>query len=32
MFPEGVIYKGVSDEPQWFRGESGASKPEVKPF
>lgn len=25
MFPNGVIYEGVSDEPQYFRGESGAN-------
>ncbi|KAM0752421.1 hypothetical protein T439DRAFT_324508 [Meredithblackwellia eburnea MCA 4105] len=25
MFPKGVIYEGVSTEPQWFRGESGAN-------
>ena len=24
MFPDGVVYEGVSDEPQWYRGESGA--------
>ncbi|KAK4047562.1 hypothetical protein OIV83_005349 [Microbotryomycetes sp. JL201] len=24
MFPTGVIYEGVSDEPQYFRGESGS--------
>jgi hypothetical protein len=25
MFPNGVIYEGVSTEPQYFRGESGAN-------
>lgn len=25
MFPEGVIYEGVSSKPQAFRGESGAN-------
>lgn len=25
MFPNGVIYEGVSDEPQFYRGESGAN-------
>jgi indoleamine 2,3-dioxygenase len=25
MFPNGVIYEGVSDEPMYFRGESGAN-------
>ncbi|KAI8807722.1 hypothetical protein BJ742DRAFT_748138 [Cladochytrium replicatum] len=25
MFPRGVIYEGVSDEPMFFRGESGAN-------
>ncbi|KAL1916654.1 uncharacterized protein VTP21DRAFT_5358 [Calcarisporiella thermophila] len=25
MFPHGVIYEGVSDEPTFFRGESGAN-------
>jgi indoleamine 2,3-dioxygenase len=25
MFPNGVVYEGVSDEPQFFRGESGAN-------
>ncbi|KAF2675368.1 indoleamine 2,3-dioxygenase family protein [Microthyrium microscopicum] len=25
MFPNGVIYEGVSPEPQFFRGESGAN-------
>ncbi|KAJ3060224.1 hypothetical protein HK102_009609 [Quaeritorhiza haematococci] len=25
MFPKGVIYEGVSSEPQFFRGESGAN-------
>lgn len=25
MFPNGVIYEGVSDEPFSFRGESGAN-------
>ncbi|KAL8281171.1 hypothetical protein RQP46_006529 [Phenoliferia psychrophenolica] len=27
MFPNGVIYEGVSEEPQYFRGESGAHLP-----
>ncbi|GAK66033.1 indoleamine 2,3-dioxygenase family protein [Moesziomyces antarcticus] len=25
MFPEGVVYEGVSEEPQFYRGESGAN-------
>ena len=25
MFPKGVIYEGVSDEPYFLRGESGAN-------
>ncbi|SPO28725.1 related to BNA2 - putative tryptophan 2,3-dioxygenase or indoleamine 2,3-dioxygenase [Ustilago trichophora] len=25
MFPEGVVYEGVSDQPQFYRGESGAN-------
>jgi indoleamine 2,3-dioxygenase len=25
MFPNGVVYEGVSDEPMYFRGESGAN-------
>jgi indoleamine 2,3-dioxygenase len=25
MFPNGVLYEGVSDEPMYFRGESGAN-------
>lgn len=25
MFPKGVIYEGVSDEPQFYRGSSGAT-------
>lgn len=25
MFPNGVVYEGVSDEPLSFRGESGAN-------
>lgn len=25
MFPHGVIYEGVSEEPMHFRGESGAN-------
>jgi indoleamine 2,3-dioxygenase len=25
MFPHGVIYEGVSEEPMSFRGESGAN-------
>jgi indoleamine 2,3-dioxygenase len=25
MFPHGVVYEGVSDEPLSFRGESGAN-------
>jgi indoleamine 2,3-dioxygenase len=30
MFPNGVIYEGVSDEPQYFRGESGANDSMVR--
>jgi indoleamine 2,3-dioxygenase len=25
MFPNGVVYEGVSTEPMYFRGESGAN-------
>ena len=25
MFPKGVIYQGVDDQPKFFRGESGAN-------
>lgn len=25
MFPNGVLYEGVSSEPKFFRGESGAN-------
>lgn len=25
MFPDGVVYEGVSEEPLSFRGESGAN-------
>lgn len=25
MFPKGVVYEGVSDTPQFYRGESGAN-------
>lgn len=25
MFPNGVVYEGVSDQPMSFRGESGAN-------
>lgn len=25
MFPNGVVYEGVSEEPKYFRGESGAN-------
>lgn len=25
MFPRGVVYEGVSDQPQFYRGESGAN-------
>ncbi|SNX85262.1 related to BNA2 - putative tryptophan 2,3-dioxygenase or indoleamine 2,3-dioxygenase [Melanopsichium pennsylvanicum] len=25
MFPDGVVYEGVSDQPQFYRGESGAN-------
>lgn len=25
MFPQGVVYEGVSEEPKAFRGESGAN-------
>ena len=30
MFPNGVIYEGVSDEPMFFRGESGANDSMVR--
>lgn len=30
MFPNGVVYEGVSDEPVHFRGESGANDSMVK--
>lgn len=30
MFPNGVIYEGVSDEPMSFRGESGANDSMVR--
>ena len=32
MFPNGVIYEGVSEEPQYFRGESGANDSYVPCF
>lgn len=25
MFPKGVVYEGVSEEPTYYRGESGAN-------
>lgn len=25
MFPKGVIYEGVDNEPRWYRGETGAN-------
>ena len=31
MFPNGVIYEGLSEEPMFFRGESGANDSIVKP-
>ena len=31
MFPQGVIYQGVSDQPMSFRGESGANDSMVSP-
>lgn len=31
MFPDGVIYEGVSDKPLSFRGESGANDSMVLP-
>lgn len=31
MFPNGVIYEGVSEEPLSFRGESGANDSMVGP-
>jgi indoleamine 2,3-dioxygenase len=30
MFPHGVVYEGVSDEPMSFRGESGANDSMVR--
>ena len=30
MFPNGVIYEGVSEEPMYFRGESGANDSMVR--
>ena len=30
MFPNGVVYEGVSDEPMYFRGESGANDSMVR--
>ena len=30
MFPDGVIYEGVSDQPMSFRGESGANDSMVR--
>lgn len=32
MFPHGVVYEGVSDEPLSFRGESGANDSMVSPL
>lgn len=31
MFPHGVVYEGVSEEPLSFRGESGANDSMVHP-
>jgi len=31
MFPHGVVYEGVSDQPQSFRGESGANDSSMPP-
>ena len=31
MFPNGVVYEGVSEEPMSFRGESGANDSMVHP-
>lgn len=30
MFPNGVVYEGVSEEPMSFRGESGANDSMVR--
>ena len=30
MFPHGVVYEGVSEEPLSFRGESGANDSMVR--
>ncbi len=30
MFPHGVVYEGVSEEPMSFRGESGANDSMVR--
>ena len=32
MFPKGVVYEGVSEEPFSFRGESGANDSMVSPM
>lgn len=32
MFPHGVVYEGVSEEPLSFRGESGANDSMVCSF
>ena len=32
MFPHGVVYEGVSDEPMSFRGESGANDSMVREY
>ena len=32
MFPNGVIYEGVSSDPRYFRGESGANDSMVRYF
>jgi indoleamine 2,3-dioxygenase len=32
MFPKGVLYEGVSEEPMFFRGESGANDSMVRNF
>lgn len=32
MFPRGVVYEGVSEEPMSFRGESGANDSMVRSY
>jgi indoleamine 2,3-dioxygenase len=32
MFPKGVVYEGVRDDPMEFRGESGANDSMVPPL